>query len=287
MCGLFPTARWVRTRAHAAAILAGAVLTSLLLAGCDRPSSQPQSAPQTELGKGGSEVSGSAGPAGNKESSPQLAQCEKPVATVALLENPNGYTGLGAYNLPPSPLPLIRLIIQQSGCFRVVDRAGGLAATIREQELRDQGVVRKSGNPIEKGRGIEALYTMAPSLTFSERDAGRGFAGLLASVPVIRDLAAIIGIIEQTRLKEAQTVLILTDNETTEQVAAATGSARITDFGLGGLVIGNVGAAGSLGWSNSNEGKVIAAAFLDAHNKLVTQLRAMKPRTIIQPAPSR
>lgn len=254
-------------------------LGSIGLAGCERPPSQPQKPPQTELGKGGSEVSGSAGPAGSKDTSLQLQHCDKPVATVALLENPNGYTGLGAYNLPASPLPLIRLIIQQSGCFRVVDRSGGLVSTIREQELQDQGVVRKSGNPLQKGRAIEALYTMAPSLTFSERDAGRGFAGLLASVPVIRDLAAIIGVIEQTRLKEAQTVLILTDNETTEQVAAATGSARITDFGLGGLVLGNVGAAGSLGWSNSNEGKVIAAAFLDAHNKLVTQVRAIKPRT--------
>ncbi len=159
----------------------------------------------------------------------------------------------------------------------MVDRSSGLAATIGEQELKDRGITRKDGT-LQKGQAIEAQYTLAPSLTFSEMDAGRGFAAILAAIPFVRDLAAIIGIVEQTKQKEAQTVFLLTDNQTTEQIAAATGSARITDFGLGGLVIGKLGGAGNLSWSNSNEGKVIAAAFLDAHDKLVVQLRSMKPR---------
>ena len=69
-------------------------------------------------------------------------------------------------------------------------------------------------------------------------------------------------------------MLLLTDNETTEQLAAATGSARATDLGMGGLVVGRL-VGGAAGWGITNEGKVIAAAFLDAHNKLVVQARAL------------
>ena len=36
----------------------------------------------------------------------------------------------------------------------------------------------------------------------------------------------LVGMVEQVKFKEAQTALLLSDNETTEQVAAATGAAR-------------------------------------------------------------
>ncbi len=88
--------------------------------------------------------------------------------------------------------------------------------------------------------------------------------------------------VEQVKFKEAQTALLLSDNETTEQVAAATGAARTTDLGVGGMVLGRLGAAGA-GWSNTNEGKVIAAAFLDAHNQLVHQVRALQAKELPPP----
>jgi hypothetical protein len=72
-------------------------------------------------------------------------------------------------------------------------------------------------------------------------------------------------------------VLLLSDNETTEQLSAATGAARTTDLGDGGLVLGKPAAQRRPGWSNTNEGKVIAAAFLDAHNQLVEQVRCSPP----------
>ena len=83
-------------------------------------------------------------------------------------------------------------------------------------------------------------------------------------------------------------MLLLTDNETTEQLAAATGSARATDFGLGGLLLGRLGrlgGVGALGWSNTNEGKIIAASFLDAHNQLVAQLRLLADKPLPPPVP--
>lgn len=227
---------------------------------------------QTDLGEGGSKVSGSAGPAGPKDAAKELVTCEQPIATLALAENPNGYTVLSSYQLPPTPLPLIRVMAQQSNCFRIVDRSAGLRGTIQEQELKDAGILKAETVP-KKGEGIGARMTLTPSLTFSENNAGGGIAALLGAIPVLRDWA---GVASGVKFKEAQVVLLLTDNETTEQLAAATGSARATDLGVGGLVIGKV-IGGAAGWGITNEGKVIAAAFLDAHNKLVVQARALAP----------
>lgn len=266
-------------RPHRVPAVAALCVSFLLLTACDR-----KVEPTTELGKGGSEVTGSAGPEGARHANRELQRCEAPIATVGLVERREGYGPiLGRYGLPESPLPLIRVIMQQSGCFRVVDRHAGLNAAIREQELKDQGVLRREGNTVGAAKGYEAQYTIVPSLTFSEKDAGRSLAGFLAQIPVIRDFAALLGLVEQAKYKEAQTVLLLTDNETTEQLAAATGSARATDFGIGGLLIGRLGGAAGLAWSNTNEGKIIAAAFLDAHNQLVGQVRALTPKPL--PAP--
>jgi hypothetical protein len=49
---------------------------------------------------------------------------------------------------------------------------------------------------------------------------------------------------------------------------------------VGGLAFGAGGGLGGMGWSNTNEGKVIAAAFLDAHNHLVQQVRALAPKDL-------
>lgn len=231
----------------------------------------------TELGKGGSVVTGSAGTAGAKDAAKELLTCDAPVAVVSLVENKGGYVGIGRGGLPESPLPLVRVLMQQSGCFRIVDRNSGLEQTINEQVLKDKGVLRsdEAGN-VKKGRGIVAQYTVVPSLTFSEQDAGRNIGGVLSAF----GLDKVAGLASQVKFKEAQVVLLLTDNETTEQLSSSTGSARTADLGIGGLAIGKAGGAAGLGWSNTNEGKVIAAAFLDAHNNLVTQARTLAAKAL-------
>ena len=255
-----------------------ALLAALALVACGEK--------KTELGQGGSVVTGSAGPQGAQNAARELVRCDAPVATLALAENPHGYVMGGAYQLPASPVPLVKLLAQQSGCFRVVDRAAGLRGTLQEQELRESGVLRKN-TTVAKGKGYEAQYTLTPSLTFSEQEAGRGLAGIMAMIPVLRDMAGLIGLAEPVKLKEAQTALLLSDNETTEQVAAATGSARTTDLGVAGIAFGKLGGGAGAGWSNTTEGNVIAAAFLDAHNQLVVQVRALQAKELPPDVPVR
>ena len=49
----------------------------------------------------------------------------------------------------------------------------------------------------------------------------------------------------------------------------------------------DTGGAGGAGWSNTNEGKVIAAAFLDSHNKLVTQVQMLQAKELPPPVATR
>jgi hypothetical protein len=75
------------------------------------------------------------------------------------------------------------------------------------------------------------------------------------------------------KFKEAQTSMLLADARSGLQVAAAEGSTKKADFRAGGVLWGG-GAVGALGgYSNTNEGKIIAAAFLDNYNNIVNVVR--------------
>jgi hypothetical protein len=67
--------------------------------------------------------------------------------------------------------------------------------------------------------------------------------------------------------------MLLADARTSEQVASAQGSAKTTDWALGGL-LGGGGVGGGLGaYENTSEGKMIAASFLDNWNNIVRATR--------------
>ncbi len=227
-------------------------------------------------------MTGSAGSAGAHNAAKDLMRCAAPIATIALVEDPSGYAYMSRYALP-SPLSLMRLMMQQSGCFRVVDRSAGIEAAKREQELEQSGMLRKD-QTIRKRQVIEAQYSMLTSVVFSERNAGDTFGGLVSRLPVVGQFAGLLG---NVNFKEAQTVLFVTDNETSEQLASATGSARATDLGAGGLVIGSLGGSALGGWGTTNEGKVIASALLDSFNNLVPQMKVLVEKDLPAAVPTK
>jgi curli biogenesis system outer membrane secretion channel CsgG len=156
-----------------------------------------------------------------------------------------------------------------------VDRSRGLNATVRDLDLQRAGLVRRQ-RIVTKGNVVEAHFTLIPDVVFSEQNAGGMGAAIggLIPVPGANLAGALLG---GVKFREAQAVLTLTDNNTTEQVAAAEGSAKATDFGAGGALLGRLGGGAAGGWTKTNEGKVVAAALMDAINKLVPQMRAMGP----------
>ena len=80
--------------------------------------------------------------------------------------------------------------------------------------------------------------------------------------------------------KEASTVLTLVDNRSGVQLAAAEGSAKSWDLGaVGSMFGGGLGGVGG-GYSNTAQGKVIVAAFVDSYNGIVRAVRNYKAQSV-------
>jgi hypothetical protein len=220
-------------------------------------------------GQGGSVVQGSAGTSGSK--APEgLERCDKPMGAVAVVEpQQEVITALLRYKLQ-SPVGLIRMMIQQSNCFIVVERGAGMQNVAQERQLAQAGQTR-AGSNMGGGQIVTADFVLTPSVVFSENNAG-GVGGGVGAVGGIfgRTAGAIAG---GLKFKEAQTSMLLADARSTVQVAAAEGSTKKADLRLGaGLFGGGFGASGG-GYGNTNEGKIIAAAFMDNYNQLVGAIR--------------
>src|SRR5690606_4916042 len=165
-----------------------------------------------------------------------------------------------------STVPLIRLLVQQSNCFVIVERGGGgLTQMMRERDLAASGEMR-AGSNFGKGQMGSADYSLNPSIAFSQSDAGGVGAALSGFGRSLGVLGAVAG---NMKFKEASTMLTLVDNRSGVQLGAAEGSASKTDFGAWSSLFGSR-AGGSLGgYTNTAEGKVLAGAFADAYNQLV------------------
>jgi hypothetical protein len=212
-------------------------------------------------------ASGSAGPDGAKGESPQLEKCDKPYGTLAVSE-PQDYVGqaLMRYGLT-SPVGLIRMFIQQSNCFVVVERGRAMKNLMQERELASGGQLR-SGSNMGGGQMVTADYVLTPDVVFNNKDAG-GLGGALGGLFGVGGAIVAAGL----KFKEAQTSMLLADTRTSLQVAAAQGMAKSTDFSLGGLGFGG-GAVGAFGaYENTAEGKVVASGFLDNWNNIVRAIR--------------
>jgi hypothetical protein len=225
-------------------------------------------------GEGGSAVQGSAGPSGAQNAASDLERCDKAMATIAVVE-PQAHilAQLARYKLA-SPSGLIRLMIQQSNCFLVVERGVGMQNLMQERALQKSGELRQDSN-VGGGQMVTADYVLTPAVVFSEDNAGGVGGGVGAAIGGLfgsggRAIGAVAG---GLKFKEAQTSMLVADARSSIQVAAAEGSARKADFRLGGLFAGGGVAAGLGGYENTNEGKVIAASFADNYNGIVRAVR--------------
>ena len=222
-------------------------------------------------GEGGSAVQGSTGPSGAQGAASDLERCDKPMGAVAVVEPQSHIVhALSRYKLG-SPSGLIRLMIQQSNCFLVVERGVGMQNLMQERSLAKSGELRQDSN-MGGGQMVTADDVLAPAVAFSQDDAGGvagGVGGMFGTAG--RVFGAVAGGLQ---FKEAQTSMLLSDARSSLQVAAAEGSAKKADFRLGGLLGGaGVGVAGLGGYERTAEGKVIAASLADNYNGIVRAVR--------------
>jgi curli biogenesis system outer membrane secretion channel CsgG len=204
---------------------------------------------------------------------PQIPTCDKKIGTLAVTEPENNWWV--QYQLD-SPEALIKVFVSQSNCFTLLDRGKGLAAAERERALSANGETR-GGSNIGKGQMKAADYVLVPDLvTKNGNSGGTNIGGALGGF--LHGMAgAVVGGIS-LKSKTADVVLTLTDVRSTEQVALEQGHYKQTDLGWGaggGAFFGGFAAAGASSYANTEIGKVITMAYLDAFTKMVTQIRGM------------
>ncbi|QIL19855.1 peptidoglycan-binding protein [Thermomonas sp. HDW16] len=233
---------------------------------------------QAQWSKKQNDPQGAAAGANAKGAAINLESCDEPMGTIAVVEEQEGdwYRYLSSDLRLPSTVPVIRMLIQQSNCFVVVERGRAMQNMMQERALMDSGELRQ-GSDFGKGKMVAADYTLNPSINFSQSNAG-GIGGVLGAFG--GRLGAVGALVGGLKFKKAETMLTMIDNRSGVQIGVAQGNATKTDFGLG-IGGGGSGGFGALGgYSNTPEGKALAAAFANAYNNLVVAMRDYRPQEV-------
>jgi curli biogenesis system outer membrane secretion channel CsgG len=232
---------------------------------------------------GGSSNMAATGAAGGETSqgaNSQLEHCDETMGTLAMVEDqaaPWWHVYYARYPKLGSTVPVLRMMIQQSNCFVVVERGRAMHNMMQERALQHSGEMR-SGSSFGKGQMVAADYTMNPSIQFSEDNTSGissaigGWFGSAGSY-----ISAIGGGLSTN---EAATTLLLIDNRSGVQVSSAVGSAKNFDFSVFGAGWTGSAAGAGRGFTDTPEGKVITAAFVDSYNQMVRALRNYKAQTV-------
>ena len=210
-----------------------------------------------------------------------LEKCSETLGTLAVVEDRNAgwYRQMQQYQVQ-STVPLLRMLIQESNCFVVVERGAAMNVMQQERRLEQSGEMRQ-GSDFGKGQMVAADYAMNPSITFSSRDSGGIGAAVGGLTSKLGSWGSAVGAVAGgLKFKEASTMLTLIDNRSGVQLAAAEGNSTKTDFGAWGGVFGSGGGGTMGGYTKTPEGKVIASSFADAYNNLVKSARNYKAQEV-------
>jgi curli biogenesis system outer membrane secretion channel CsgG len=168
-------------------------------------------------------------------------------------------------------------MIQQSNCFVVVERGTGERSLKEETDRGRGGEARESGTR-GKGQQVIADFLLVPEIVLSSQgNQGGSLSGIGKLLPGgLSGLAGQIGVSSG----EASTVLRIVDIRSSVRLAAAEGYSKNKSFSFNGMVIVSSGGVGASGYSRTDEGRLISAAFFDAYKKMVVALREYKAQTV-------
>jgi curli biogenesis system outer membrane secretion channel CsgG len=207
----------------------------------------------------------------------QIPVCSHRLGTIAIVEPDTQWwreLNLG------SPEAILKIFIQRSGCFGIVNRGGAMRSRAMERALADQGELQ-AGSNLGRGQVKAADYFLEPDIVTANRKSGGTNIG--AAAGALGGLfghggSFVGGILGGINVKkgEANVTLSVVNARTTEEEALVEGYARKTDIGwaaggAGGWWNG-FAAVGASGYQNTEIGQIIVLAYLDAYTKLVSQL---------------
>jgi curli biogenesis system outer membrane secretion channel CsgG len=206
-----------------------------------------------------------------------VPRCTRKLGTVSVADgdDPSGWT---QFNLAP-PSKLLKVMIQRSGCFNLVDRGTGLNAAERERAIGGNLGLQRGSN-VGQGQIKAADYVLVAEIQGANSNASGSAVGGVAGGLIGGRLGGLVGGI-RSRKSEANTVLSLTNVRTTETIATEDGYAAKNDIGFaaGGGVGFFGGAAGAVGggYENTDLGRIVTLSFIQAYSKLVTSLNLVAP----------
>jgi curli biogenesis system outer membrane secretion channel CsgG len=221
------------------------------------------------------EDKGSSGHQAQKKGEMQIPVCSKNLGTIAIVEPDNQWwreLNLG------SPEAILKIFVQKSGCFSLVNRGRAMQSRAMERAMADQGELQDGSN-LGKGQVKSADYFLQPDIVSSNKNSGgNALGGMLGGIGgglFGRGAGAVLGGIS-VKKSEANVTISVVDARTTEEKALIEGYARKSDlsFGAGGGGLfggGTFAAAGGGGYQDTAIGQVIVLAYLDAYTKLVGQ----------------
>lgn len=210
-----------------------------------------------------------------------VPHCTRKLGTVSVMDgdDPSAWT---QFQLS-GPQKLIKVLVQRSGCFNLVDRGSGLSAAQRERDIGSGlGLQRRSN--VGQGQIKAADYVLVAEVQASNRNSGgSGIAGGLGGLIGGRAVGGLLGGIGSKKM-EANTVLSLTNVRTTETISTVDGYAakNSVSFGAGGGGFFGGGAAAAVGggYDNTDIGRIVTLAFIQAYSKMVTELGLVQPGAV-------
>jgi curli biogenesis system outer membrane secretion channel CsgG len=202
-----------------------------------------------------------------------VPHCLRKLGTVSVMDgdDPSGWT---QFQLA-GPQKLLKVLIQRSGCFNLVDRGSGLSAAARERDIGG-GLGMQRGSNVGQGQIKAADYVLVAEVQAADRDTGgsavgAGLGGLFGG-----RLGAAVGGVSSHKM-EANTVLSLTNVRTTETIAVQDGYAAKNSLSFGGGgIFGGGGLIGG-GYDSTDIGRIVTLAFIQAYSKMVSDLGLLTP----------
>ncbi len=220
-----------------------------------------------------------------EERKAEIPTCSQRIGSIAVREPDNKWwEGLGL----ESPEALLKIFVQRSGCFTLVDRGKGFELAQQERALAAGGALQ-GGSNIGGGQVRAADYILVPDIVSKNSNAGGTNVGGLLGGLVGGFAGAIISGIS-INSSTADVILSVTNVRTSEQQAMAEGHGDKTDVGFGigggGGVLGGFGAVGVSNYQKTAIGQVVVLAYIDAYTKLVGQMGGLSTAAA-QTAPQR
>ena len=206
----------------------------------------------------------------------EIPRCGRRLGAIAIVEPDNQWWR--EYNLG-SPEAILRVFVQQSGCFTLVNRGRSMQSRAMERAMADSGELQRGSN-LGKGQVRAADYFLEPNIVSANRNSGGGGAGaVLGSIGgglFGRGFGAVAGGIS-VKKGEANVTLSVVNARTTEEEALTEGYARKSDVSFGGgagggSFWGTFAGAGGGGYQDTAIGQIIVLAYLDAYTKLVSEM---------------